>query len=533
MTPLEVIQYRVSMRKEPWRKELEDKWETLRQITNGDLSPIGMMSDQTMTSRGDEKVPANAIEGAVSREQTNVRSITLGATNSIQATLKSICQQLSMQAPTFDFKNIQGEVEQFHREYMEMVWSETEGCDAVSSFEQSIWDMLICGVGFPGVTLSGTGRPVVTRYMPDRVLWDRVETIQKGRWCAIWETRRAQEWADMFESAAAKEALSDFIEKNEPVELVFYYDVEGEDGTSAVFMASDNDASEEPIDGPTDSPWYVIREITERVSKKELFLPFVPLVYSNPSGAATPVGLVEMALPSQLFLFAAERAKVRHLSMKSHLVVNTTSLGSKSRDELAKGNVPDVWESNGDAATLLSIVAPPPLDPALLDHEEQCRAFLKVVSEDSPYSSGIPQGVEFAREVDAIQSQGVQGLSSLRIKVARVVEAVATRFLWLASEMDTEPIRLSLGGTILSFDEEDPIAGYLDPHAGPVVSEDSMRYRSPQERLGAELSKANFLAQYGLPQVALEVGVQAFGDKKLSSLVSNAQQELQQLPVNQ
>jgi len=529
VTKLSIIQHRVGGRSEPWRQTLERKWESLRKYANGDLSELGMMNPQTAYETGDDRVPANSSGSDVSHEQIEVEDLVSGALNRIQIELKEIASQITIKAPDFDFDNCASpEHEDFHRVYMEKVWGpEPYGCDAVPVIEQSIYDMLICGIGFPGLTVQD-GRPRVTRYMPDKVLWDRSGAIQEARWCAIWEKRRASQWADVFTSDIAREKLEPYMDKDDTVELVFYYDVEGEKGTSAVFFAQDENVDPDPIDGPTDSIWYVQLDINGNTSVYKKFLPVYPMVYSNPSGTMTPVGLVQILLPAQLFLFQAERQKLRHLNMRPATVINMNMLEQRTKEELAKGNWPDFFLVNGEASAAVGVVNPPPMDGAILMHEERAERFIREASDSSPYAQGQPQGVAFAAEANLMAQQGAQGLTTLVSRVARVIEVLAQRFLWAASEMDDAPIRLQIGETALDFDENEPVAAFLEPHATVRVLDDTVRYVSREQQVARAKSLASDLAAFGFPDVALNTLLQAYGDKTISSEISKAKSQMKQ-----
>lgn len=93
------------------------------------------------------------------------------------------------------------------------------------------------------------------------------------------------------------------------------------------------------------------------------------------------------------------------------------------------------------------------------------------------------EGVEFSSQVNAIRGDSGLVAGNIARDNADWWERCTRKFLAKGKAYDSRPIVLAIDGVDLLFDAADPISGYLRPDAEITVREDSMRFRSRQEKV--------------------------------------------------
>lgn len=529
-TPKDLIEYRLSMKVMPWRLELERKYKSLRNIASGVLDDLGLMpSQERVIDPTNERTPANQQTLWSPRENTEVRDIWEGQINYIQRELKSLVEKLALQVPDFQFERVSTDESLLLKLYFELRWGAVPvGCGAASEIEAAIWDMLTLGIGFPGIAIKG-GIPCVHRYDPAQVLWDEnSRNVREAEWVAVWETRRAAEWVELFGN---DEVFAPYIEKNLPVELAFYYDMAGEEGTCAVYFTSQG-ALGTCLDYSV-SPFCISLPVTAESEKKVCYIPVAPIVFMNQSGTATPAGLVQLLAPMQASSLRIIADLHRRLAIKPKEVVNLSMLSEESRVALQEDQDPErlyVGVAGASAKDVHSVTQPVGIDSTSLELLRIMNEGMTKMSNDETYSQGLGQDVKFAAEVGAIQQAGRQGMSYLTRVLSRGLQDLAQRYLWAAHRYDDDALIIHYNDLHLGFDGSDPVGAYLNPLARVIVREDDLVSLSRPDKITFAKDLIATLTQYAqalgpsapiMIQRAVEELIQAYGFESIEAAMKS------------
>lgn len=462
MTPEKIIQARIdSWQLDEYRKKVFD----MRRIASGDLSPVGIMSEQSSSDRPKD----DSQDGTY---QIEVKDFAQGRSNEMLRAIKSMLMLATIRHPEFEFTGMPGDYVLLHQLYLEKVMKAEAPLRAVLA------DTIVSGLGWAGIEIDENGYPSVCRYDPTRVIYDtRSEGLHDIQWVAIDSCKTAFEWAQHYDDADIKRLADE--SPDQMVKGMYYYDLGGEKGTQAVMIQGRTVYTSE-------NPYYFVETIGEEIIETR-FLPVEPMyLYWLPSNK-TPIGLVQMMLPHQLAIWASSRAMYSTLvGGKGARVIKSKLLDERSKKAIERdGIIPDILFSNDSTdESPIHDIPPQEVSQTAMIYGKDNEAKIVAMSGENPYSSGsVVDNVNYAREVEAIQ--GESGLTSAHLtkEFAGLWERVTRKFLAASYLWDDRPIRLVYESLVLEFDgKEDAIKTHLDPMARPIVRDDSTRYKSVEQR---------------------------------------------------
>lgn len=512
------------------------KSQRMREVVFGDYSHLNgdHNSDERITD-GTNLLPIN--DDQADLKTIMVRSVQQGFTNHILRALKNLVMQTAYAAPEISVRGVGPELASLTSLYLSTrLGPRPVGCDAVEQMRLCLWDMLITGVGFVGVSLQ-SGRPELQHYDPLKVLWDPSgATIHNARWISVRDTDRLSTWLALYPDSDALKKFKDNHKDSDPiVALDFYYEalMDDPEGFHAVYI-SNNDSVDEPV---------IFGSNPFRFKTKFQQFPFLPIeslhLWEIP-GHMTPVPTTLMMLPHQLAIMAAERQQNDVLATQPAMrIYNKEALTVEQLDAIKLGIHPQAVVLDGAADIAQAVLdvqaGEPSAQVAMLrsDHEQA----LIAMAGENPYAAGSAvEGVKFATEAGAIQSQA--GLTS-----ANIAKEVGDHWLRLcrkllaSAEYEVTPFVLRWDSLVAEFGENLPAGPwslYADPSVELAIAEDSMRYESAADKLMRKSRVLQDLAPFaqlypGLLDKLISQYLEASGMRDASGFLEQAVQAQQSM----
>lgn len=515
-----------------WRR----KSQRMREIVFGDYSAL------YDSSASDEKVTHAPELLAINDDERDTRTLMIksvkqGSTNNMLRSLKTLVMQTAYAAPEMAIRGVGSEMASLHSLYLSTrLGPRPLGCDAVEQMRLCLWDMLITGVGFAGISLN-RGRPELQHYDPLKVMWDPSgSTIHNARWISVRDTDRLSSWVALYPDSGALKKLKESYKDSDPiVALDFYYEAlaDDPDGFHAVYISNNDSVGEPVIFGANP---FVFQTKFERFP----FLPIESLHLWEIPGHLTPVPTSLMMLPHQLAIMASERQQQEILATQPAMrIYNRSALDSDQLRDIKDNQHPKaiVLENVNDLAqAVMDIPAGQPSEAVAQLKAEHEQALIAMAGEN-PYATGSAvEGVQFATEAGAIQSQA--GLTA-----ANISKEVGDHWLRLArkllacAEYETTPFALRWDSLSVEFGEELPAGSwslYADPTVDLAIAEDSMRYESAAEKMARKRAALGDLgavaAEYpGLLDKLVSEYLEATGMRDASGFLEQAKQTYQQM----
>lgn len=530
MTRAEIAKSRVTQRRD--HRGWYDKVFNLRRLTGGDLSALNVMEPQEASSTPGA-IPAQAANlNSPEHYFIDVRTVAEGRSNHLLRALKTLVMQAAFKTPDVSLRGHSADVTGLTTAYLEKrLGPKPHGCDASNHMRYALWDALIGGIGWTGVTFQA-GRPALMRYDSTKVVWDTSTTsLSDCRWVSVRDKRSLAEWVEVY----GRETLQKWIEfdpgMTTAIELEFYYDLEGEAGYQAVFIAT-GESEVEPtpiIEGP--NPFYY-----QEAGKRVPFLPLEPIYVFELPGVLYPESLVRTMLPHQIAIWETELQHRRILkTQKPVRVINRGVLSQGDKERMARGTPLEVITVD-QAPDLSQVVRDVPAgEPSLtlLNYMSTNERMLTAMAGDNPYASGSPvDGIRFAREADAIA--GMSGLTAANVSREHAAHwrRILQKFIATARIYDNSNLSLRWDGELdLVFgpdSESGPIGMYLPENADLVVREASTTYESRQDevmRIRAMIADLSpFIGMFpGLAQKIVGSYLSAHGERDVDSYLETMQ----------
>jgi hypothetical protein len=508
-----------------WRRKVH----RLRRLTAGDITAL----DVGVGSSAHETEMSELARGGVSANELYdilVTEIEEGRSNKLLQTVRTLIFQTSLVFPDIELEDVDSQIAAVNSLYIK---NRARRCNMQKHRRLALTDYLITGVG---ATFCGfrDDYPFIEFADILDVCWDlTAPTLQEARWASRIVRRPLGEWLDDMTAKQSAKLLkavgvdrADAKGDDTPISVALYYDIHGEDGTEAWFYTADNgsDADEDTLVHRGTNPY-----ASYCGGVRQTALPIRFQTHLAMPSVRNPIGAVEQMLPAQIAIWTADR-----------LIRDSMSVGAPAREMEEGAYTPeslDAWKEDQTSILIRKkgsnpMVQSSPLDvpPRAMEYRAMNESDLVAQGGANPYASGAPvKGVKYASEVNAIQGNaGLVAAAVGKDESLAWADNVAM-LLAIGKDYDQAPITLRLrdGDDILTleFDESDPIADYLRPDAEITVREDSLIFKSREERMAqaaADVQLAMGLAQMypGFLEKSVEDYLRASGKKNIGDYLA-------------
>lgn len=419
-----------------------------------------------------------------------VTDIEEGRSNKLLQAIRTLVLQTTYHFPEVEADDLETEDATLLREYFrQRLGPEPMGCGAITEMRRALYDYLIGGFGWVWVGIQN-GKPIIRYVDTLDTLWDQAApTLSDARWWSCTQRAPLKWWMDTFGKQKFTKFLalekSKHVREETPIDLQFYYDIEGTAGTFMVLHKSgEDDVDDDPIiKGSNPCIWTYGRE-------KVPFLPSEPMFFMELPNTRHPIGIAEQMLPSQVAIWRADEAIQQIIACPAFYEVVEGSLDEAELQKFEDAEVGSVIRRKGDGAPIQQHQALE-VPHALLNYRAFHEGEMQSQSGANPFASGEPlEGTNFAAEVHAIQ--GASGLMSGTIAKDNAEFWIRTlrKFLAKGAVYDNKYFTARFEDVTLEFDEANPINIYLQPHANLTIRENSMQFVDPQSKI--MLAKADF-----------------------------------------
>ena len=460
-----------------YRKKLHN----LRRIVAGDLSPLNATSEQRADQQSDN--PANSQNRSLDElYDIDIQDFYEGRSNHVLRALKTLVMQTAFKQPEIEILGLESESALLHQLYLtKRLGPRPEGCDAAHHMRLALWDALIGGVGWAGITFE-RGMPAITWFDCLDLTWDTAaRNIGDIQWVSIRCRRPLRQWVESFGQKFFAEEARDVKNLDRSFELEFYYDTEGERGHHAVLAPSANDSLKVIHLGPNPFSF-------SAAHGRLPFLPVEPVYFFQTPSVRYPIGLASLVLPHQIALWEAERRIRDTLRLgKPTILLNESAIKPEDRKRIGDGRtVPDVLavQAGADLNQAFAISPVPQISATLTAYIAMNERMLTAMAGDNPYASGAPvDGVRYASEVAAINGHSGITASTVAKDHAAHWANILRKYLAACAMYDRAPITLHYEDVLLKFDAKDPVGPYIRDDCTLTVREDTLRYEPPEMAL--------------------------------------------------
>lgn len=471
----------------PWRQKIH----ALRVAVAGDYSAIDGESPINQTA--EESPNKKAKVRSTNIYDVLVRDFEVGVNNEILRAVKTLHQQVTYRAPSFSFENISDMEGAICSMYLQKrLGARPFGCNAILHYKKAVLDYLICGVMATRETVTD-GKPEV-RYVDllDLLFDPDADVIAESKWMGLTHVQSISTWLGLYPDneylLKRAQELRDGMDEgsdewlDEPVEVAYYWDTNGMNGTSAV-MICDEGGTIDPNDPTkvlevTENPHFV-----EFDGFREPFNPITVSTFLELPNVTAATGQAELIIASQVAVHRAERKiQERFENARTFYEVKESDVDEAMMQAFIDGDEDGgiIKTKSGDAFKLRELSEVPQGDMAYIQYHKQQ---IEELSGADPYASGGKKdGIKFAAEVNAIQSNASLTTSSITADIARHIETSGWKVLVNGANYDDNPLQLTYNQLQLAFGPDDPVGMYLRPDAIPQVNEDDLRFMSRSDK---------------------------------------------------
>jgi hypothetical protein len=394
--------------------------------------------------------------------------------------IRTIIQQTSYRMPSIEFEDLTPEESSLNAAYLNKRLGQKNrgGCNSLYHQRLTLTDAIIGGLGWTLTAGDARGRPSMRFADCMNVWWDAdAEIIEDGTyifydtweslgtWLAMFpESKGLKELANQYKTDGEEDAWVDTIVRGR-----YYWDTDTEHGTEALFI--------EGIENPVHHD-----ENLYRNADNEPTLPLHSISMLMIPGAAHPFSLFEQMLPGILFLRHADASIAEAARLARPIVdVEEGAYSELSIKQLLTGR------TNG---FLFRKAGKPPA--VIMDSTDLPKVFVQLYDKGkeniiaavgiNPYASGGKvDSVNYAAEVNAIESAAGLNAGAITSEVAAHWSNTCSAILSMAAQYDDRPISFTIAGLLHEFGPDFPISRFINPHGTPIVAEDSTTFQ-PQER---------------------------------------------------
>lgn len=426
-----------------------------------------------------------------------VTDIDSGRDNELLRAIRTLVMQTSYHFPEIEFPDLDFEEATVHSEYLRQRLGEAPiGCDAVEVMQRALYDFLTGGFGWSWIGMQ-SAKPTIWHVDTLDCKWDQTApTVRQARWWSTTFRSSLSAWQSMFGPRAFdKYITSKAAQKDapdQPVELEYYYDIEGSEGTFLVlFRTGETDVDMTPVFRSKNPCFW------DYAGQRVPFLPAESLFFMEIPSARFPISLVEQMLPSQIALWENSKTIRQIVDCPAYDEIEEGSLDAKQLQNFEDGEVGGYVIRKKGSTPIISHPARD-IPNALLEWDNQNRQRITGQSGANPYASGAPvEGTNYAAEVNAIQnSAGLMAGTIAKLNAGFWIRTVR-KFLAKGAAFDEWPLIVRYEKTDLKFDETDPIRTYLKPDTRIVIREDSMQFLDQQTKLAMAAKDVEIAASVG------------------------------------
>lgn len=484
--------------------EYKRKCHTLRRITAGDWGDY-LGGGQIDPDQDKWRSASSEFFDILVRDFTEARA------NYPLKTAKTLALKVAYQMPEIEYpelSQVEPNVQTVNETYDQVRLGE---CDAHSQMGLTLWDALVGGLGWSLVGVRD-GKPIVINVDMLDVKWDIfARTPRESEWCSRIIRAPLYKFKEWYPNANFSSAEDEKTGDLGLFEAEEYWDFE----TKALFPAANDRSSGERGDA------FFIEE-TDYPDE----IPMKPLYFYQLPSVRQPIGVVEMVVGHAIALIEAEdtlRDVVKR--MKPFYLVKEGTMDEDQFQKFLDGEIAAAVKSRD--ASGIQFIAGGEVSRTVLEYAREQREAVIQGGGGDPYAlGGRVEGIQYASEVNAIR--GSSDLVSAYVsKVnAEYWQDVVACFHTLGSRWDSEPFKVMVGGVEIEFDEMDQISSYLKTGMKPIIRENSMQFRSKEEKI-MEAAAGVELALKAAGAVGPMAVLKAYEDFLRQSGVKNISERLQ------
>jgi hypothetical protein len=457
---------------------LEDYWNKvhrLRTIVGGDPRAIFTKGSSNDPSESDIKRAFTTERGDIF-----VKDIEEGRSNEILRTIRTLVQQTAHQFPEIEAEDLEFEESNLHAEYFrQRLGPAPIGCDAVVHMRRAIYDYLIGGFGWIWIGMQA-GRPVIRYVDTLDCKWDQqASTVGDGRWWSTTMYGALSMWQGMF----GPRKFDKFIKEKKPdadtpVELEYYYDIEGSEGMWKVLFKTGNDDVDHTPVYESKNPCF-----WDYAGQKVPYLPADCMFFMELPSFRLPISLAEQMLPSQMALWESEKTEREIVACSGFYEYEEGSYDGKALQNFENARTGSFLERKTGSAPLVQ-QKPMEIPQALRERIAYHKQNITGQGGADPYASGAPvEGTTYAAEVNAIKASASLMAGTISKETTALWLRLLRKYLAKGAAYDEWPMIVRHEEVDLVFDKSDPIKKYLKPDARFVLREESTHYEDKQTRL--------------------------------------------------
>ena len=482
---VERVQQRLTL-SEKSLAEYRRKIHSLREILAGNTDALlgrGTSADQT--------------EGDIKRSNMTeftdifVNKIEEGRDNRLMRAIRTLGQQTTYQFPEIEAEHLEYNEANLHSEYFrQRLGASPIGCDAVIHMRRALYDYASGGMGWVWIGMQA-GKPVIRYVDTIDCKWDQQSsTIGEGLWWSTTMYRSLAAWEQMF----GKGKFDKYIKEknaspNTPIELEYYYDIEGKEGNWMVlFKTGNEDIDMEPVfKAKNPCSWNYGGQVVP-------FLPAECMFFMEMPSVRLPIGLMEQMLPSQMALWRVEESIQKILANPGHYEYEKGAYDAKELQAFEDGESGSFLEREANKPPMQEH-PPMQIPPSHLQYKGDHSQELVAQSGADPYASGSPvEGTSYAAEVNAIKSASGLMAGTISKENADFWLRMIRKFIAKGAAYDEWPLIVRHEDVTLTFDESDPIKQYLRPDTKFTIREDSMQFVDQQTIVQQAMNDVNVAA---------------------------------------
>lgn len=459
----------------PWKSKVHD----LRMIVAGDFSRVDPESPPQVDPAED-----SPRKGSLTwAYDALVRDYEEGTSNKMLQAIRTLVMQSSYRFPTVEFEGVEPIEADIMASYVRRrLGPRPAGCDVMHHMRLALLDYIIGGIGWIWCGVD-EGRPRNEAQDTLDVVWDQTaRLITDIQWQAVRVREPLWRWVEMYGEKPFQSELQGIkpnsVEMDRIIELWFYYDVYGSAGNHAVFRATDDGATGDPID-QSDNPHSMDIDGVDRP-----FLPLEPMYHMLLPSVRQPVSIAEMMLPNQLATRLAER-EIRETVKRGRQFydIEEGAYDEETLEQFRRGELGSLITRKKGFAPI-SAQAGMEISSSFMEYWRINDQELVAHSGANPYATGDKvTGIQFASEVNAIQSSAGLTVSTITGDHGAHYERMIFKTLANAKKYDVAPLELTYDDLTLEFGPGRPIGEYLREDAVVKISEEMLHYESREKKM--------------------------------------------------
>ena len=406
------------------------------------------------------------------RNDIFVKDIEEGRSNKILHSIRTLVQQTTYAFPEIECEDLEYEESNLHSEYFrQRLGPSPIGCDVVIEMRRALYDFLTGGFGWVWIGMQG-GKPTVRWVDTLDCKWDQQSTTTgSGRWWSCTMYGSLEYWQSIFGKGKFAKYLKEANPTPDtPIELEYYYDIEGAEGNWLVlFKTGKDEVDHTPVFKGKNPCWW------DYGGQRVPFLPAESMFFMEVPSVRLPIGLIEQMLPSQIALWRVEKGIRDIVDNPAFYEVEKESLDAKQKQVFEDGKVGSVVEREKGSTPIQQHRAME-IPNSLLDWRNYHSDEIIGHSGINPYAAGVGQDVAFAAETQAIRAASGLMAGTISKENADFWLRMLRKYLAKGAAYDEWPLVVRHEEVTLTFDEANPIKRFLKPDARMTIKEDTMQF---------------------------------------------------------